>query len=82
MTQPVTIESFANLLAEEALPQEYSVLVLAILAEISPHATAFRVNSSELVQLAARYSPTFQALNADKQAFVSSVLTMPLFFTM
>lgn len=81
MNQHIAIESFADLLAEEGLPREYHVLVLVILAEISPDAKMFRVNSSELVQLAALYSPTFRALPSDKQAFVSSVLTMPLFFT-
>lgn len=82
MNQHITIESFISILEDECLPQEYHVLVLEILAEISHHSTEFRVNSSELVQLAALYSPVFRALPANKQAFITSVLTMPLFFMM
>ncbi|HFU6556121.1 TPA: hypothetical protein ACGPDZ_005556, partial [Klebsiella variicola] len=35
-----------------------------------------------LVQMAAQYSPAFQKLPADRQAFISSVLSMPLFLIM
>ncbi|MFW8177392.1 hypothetical protein ACOIDK_26665, partial [Klebsiella pneumoniae] len=43
------------------------------------HTDRFLINSSELVQMAAQYSPAFQKLPADRQAFISSVLSMPLF---
>ncbi|HFX0507615.1 TPA: hypothetical protein ACIDXJ_005401 [Klebsiella pneumoniae] len=70
------------MLNEENLPQEHHVMVLAVLADISLHTDRFLINSSELVQMAAQYSPAFQKLPADRQAFISSVLSMPLFLIM
>ncbi len=76
------IEKFIDILNEENLPQEHHVMVLAVLADISLHTDRFLINSSELVQMAAQYSPAFQKLPADRQAFISSVLSMPLFLIM
>ncbi len=41
----------------------------------SLHTDRFLINSSELVQI--RSLPAFQKLPADRQAFISSVLSMP-----
>ena len=82
MNQYITIEKFIDILNEENLPQEHHVMVLAVLADISLHTDRFLINSSELVQMAAQYSPAFQKLPADRQAFISSVLSMPLFLIM
>ena len=76
------LEKFIDILNEENLPQEHHVMVLAVLADISLHTDRFLINSSELVQMAAQYSPAFQKLPADRQAFISSVLSMPLFLIM
>lgn len=76
----VTIEDFADLLADDDLPPETLELLLGILADIRPHAATFQANTPELVQLAALHSPAFQALDARKQSFLASVLTMPVFF--
>ncbi|EOX8956953.1 hypothetical protein ACPW5J_004335 [Enterobacter hormaechei] len=78
--QTVTLEAFADLLADDDLPPEALEYHLAILTEIKPHADSFQANTPELVQLAAQHSPTFQALPAQKQQFCASVLTMPVFF--
>ncbi|MCS5985482.1 hypothetical protein LNO19_26410, partial [Klebsiella quasipneumoniae subsp. similipneumoniae] len=48
--------------------------------EISQKQDHFQANTSELVQLAAQHSPTFQALPAERQSFFRSVLSMPVFF--
>ena len=79
MNRYITIEKFIDILN---LPQEHHVMVLAVLADISLHTDRFLINSSELVQMAAQYSPAFQKLPADRQAFISSVLSMPLFLIM
>ncbi|RRF57843.1 hypothetical protein [Klebsiella pneumoniae] len=81
MNRYITIEKFIDILNEENLP-EHHVMVLAVLADISLHTDRFLINSSELVQMAAQYSPAFQKLPADRQAFISSVLSMPLFLIM
>ncbi|WP_200780742.1 hypothetical protein [Klebsiella oxytoca] len=81
MNEHITIAQFTDILNAEGLSRENHVLVLTVLADISRHTDRFQVNSTELVQLAAQYSPAFQALPAEKQAFISSVLSMPLFFT-
>ncbi|ECJ2502734.1 hypothetical protein HB034_004544 [Salmonella enterica subsp. diarizonae] len=78
--QTVTLEDFADLLADEGLTPEALESVLAILAEINPHKASFQANTPELVQLAALHSPKFQALPATRQRFFSEVLTMPVFF--
>jgi hypothetical protein len=83
MNRYITIEKFIDILNEENLPREHHVMVLAVLADISLHTdSGFLINSSELVQMAAQYSPAFQKLPADRQAFISSVLSMPLFLIM
>ncbi|HBU8763982.1 TPA: hypothetical protein MDE14_005068 [Klebsiella pneumoniae] len=78
--QTITLEDFSDILADDGLIPEELERILSILAEISPHTATFHANTPELVQLAALYSPTFQALQAQKQQFCASVLTMPLFF--
>jgi hypothetical protein len=80
MNRYITIEKFIDILNEEISP-EHHVMVLAVLI-ISLHTDRFLINSSELVQMAAQYSPAFQKLPADRQAFISSVLSMPLFLIM
>lgn len=78
--QAVTLEDFADLLADDDLPPDELERHLAILAEIRPHAATFQANTPELIQLAALHSPTFQGLPAQKQQFCASVLSMPVFF--
>jgi hypothetical protein len=78
--QTVTLEEFADLLADEDLPPEMFEEILAIIAEIRTKTRTFQANSPELVQLAALHSPKFQALPATRQRFFSEVLTMPVFF--
>lgn len=78
--QTVTLEDFADLLADEELTPEALEDILAVLAEIKPHATSFQANSPELVQLATLYSHKFQTLTAGWKTFFSSVLSMPIFF--
>ncbi|HGF3272612.1 TPA: hypothetical protein ACGAHT_004580 [Salmonella enterica subsp. enterica serovar Newport] len=78
--QTVTLEDFADLLADDGLPPDALEEILAVLAEIKPHAVSFLANTPELVQLAALHSPKFQALPASRQQFFASVLTMPVFF--
>lgn len=78
--QTVTLEDFADLLADEELTPEALEDILAVLAEIKPHATSFQANSPELVQLATLYSHKFQTLTTGRKTFFSSVLSMPIFF--
>ncbi|MCE0826765.1 hypothetical protein LVQ78_12055 [Buttiauxella sp. A2-C2_NF] len=77
--QTVTLEDFADLLADEELTPEALEDILAVLAEIKPHATSFQANSPELVQLAPLYSHKFQTLTTGRKTFFSSVLSMPIF---
>lgn len=77
--QTMTLDYFAGLLDEEDLTKKERETILAILAEIKPHATAFHYNTPELVELATLYSPIFQALPAKKTALITSVLKMPIF---
>lgn len=78
--QTVTLEDFTDLLTDEELTPDALECILAVLAEIKPHAVSFQANTPELVQLAALHSPTFRVLPASRQQFFSSVLTMPVFF--
>lgn len=78
--QTVTLEDFADLVADEDLNPEALEVLLSIIAEIRIKADSFQANSSELVQLAAMHSPKFQVLPAGRQEFFASVLTMPTFF--
>ena len=78
--QTVTLDDFADLLADDDLLPDALEEILAVLAEIKPHALSFQANTPELIQLAALHSPKFQALPAVKQQSFASVLTMPVFF--
>lgn len=78
--QTVTLEDFSDLLADEELTPKALEDILAVLAEIKPHATSFQANSPELVQLATLYSHKFQTLTTGRKTFFSSVLSMPIFF--
>lgn len=84
LDQTITIEDFADLMADDLAEAELAPdtleKLLAVLAEIKPHAPSFQANTPELVQLAAQHSATFQALPADRQRFFTSVLSMPVFF--
>lgn len=79
-TRTITLEAFAGLLANEALPPDKLEMLLQILAEIIPHRACFQPNTAELLDLASDHSPAFQALCPDSQAFVCAVLSMPVFF--
>lgn len=79
LDQTMTLEYFAELLDEEDLTTKERKTILAILAEIKPHASAFHYNTPELVELATLYSPIFQALPAKETALFTSVLMMPIF---
>nr|AVI43423.1 hypothetical protein [Klebsiella pneumoniae] len=81
MNRYITIEKFIDILNEENLPRSI-MLWCWLFLRISLHTDRFLINSSELVQMAAQYSPAFQKLPADRQAFISSVLSMPLFLIM
>lgn len=78
--QTVTLEEFADMVAFEGLTPEERAVILSIIADISTETRSFQANSPELVQLAARHSPVFQALPAGQQAFYASVLTMEILF--
>ncbi|MCV6862045.1 hypothetical protein MZC50_09060 [Yersinia pestis subsp. pestis] len=80
LDQTVTLEDFADLVADEGLTPEALEAFLSIIAEIRIKAESFQANSPELVQLAALYSPKFQMLPAARQEFFASVMTMPIFF--
>lgn len=80
LDQTVTLEDFADLVADEGLTSEALEVFLSIIAEIRAYAYSFQANSPELVQLAALHSPTFQILPAGRQEFFASVMTMPIFF--
>ncbi len=82
MNRYITIEKFIDILNEENLPRGASCYGAGCSCDISLHTDRFLINSSELVQMAAQYSPAFQKLPADRQAFISSVLSMPLFLIM
>ncbi|MER3868586.1 hypothetical protein J8865_25710 [Klebsiella pneumoniae] len=80
INQTVSINNFSGLLKDEELPAGDLQTVLLVLSEISQKQDHFQANTSELVQLAAQHSPTFQALPAERQSFFRSVLSMPVFF--
>ncbi|PBU55843.1 hypothetical protein BB543_24160, partial [Escherichia coli] len=64
INQTVSINNFSGLLKDEELPAGDLQTVLLVLSEISQKQDHFQANTSELVQLAAQHSPTFQALPA------------------
>ncbi|CAI0846174.1 Uncharacterised protein [Serratia quinivorans] len=75
--QTVTLEDFADLLADEELTPEALEDILAVLAEIKPHATSFQANSPELVQLAPLYSHKFQTLTTGRKSWVPALFGEP-----
>ncbi|EEE2004515.1 hypothetical protein CI266_004949 [Salmonella enterica subsp. enterica serovar Kotte] len=79
-TNIITIEEYQELLLRELLPDDILELMIQILTEISSHATEFRANSPELVQLATQHSPTYQAIAEARKTFLSSIMNMPIFF--
>lgn len=60
INQTVSINNFSGLLKDEELPAGDLQTVLLVLSEISQKQDHFQANTSELVQLAAQHSPTFQ----------------------
>ena len=78
--QTVSLDDFYHLLIDDELPTEYLKIILAIFDDIRPHNADFQTNTPSLVQLAALHSPTFNTIPAAQQEFLSSVMTMPIFF--